>query len=55
MLATANHYWLDVITAPAVLALAYALAAVPEYIRRHGLRRPGWLRVAGQVRELHAR
>jgi hypothetical protein len=46
VLATANHYWLDVITAPAVLALAYALAAVPEYIRRHGLRRPGRVHLA---------
>lgn len=50
VLSTANHYWLDVITAPAVLALAYALAAVPEYIRRNGLRRPGWLRVAARSR-----
>lgn len=54
VLSTANHYWLDVITAPAVLALAYALAAVPEYIRRHGLQRPGWLRVAARSRA-HAR
>ena len=54
VLATANHYWLDVITAPAVLALAYALAAVPEYIRRRGARRPGWLRVDARSRS-HAR
>jgi hypothetical protein len=50
VLATANHYWLDVITAPGVLALAYAMAAVPEYIRRHGLRRPGSLHLAARSR-----
>jgi hypothetical protein len=50
VLATANHYWLDVITAPAVLVLAYALAAVPEYIRRHGLRMPRGLPVAVRSR-----
>jgi hypothetical protein len=54
VLATANHYWLDVITAPAVLALAYALAAGPEYIRRHGLPRHGWPHVAARSRA-HAR
>ena len=54
VLATANHYWLDVITAPAVLVLAYALAAVPEYIRRHGLRVPRGLPVAVRSRA-HAR
>lgn len=54
VLATANHYWLDVVAAPAVLALAYLMAAVPEYIRRHGLRRPGWLPVAVRPRA-HAR
>ena len=50
VLATANHYWLDVITAPAVLALAYALAALPEYIRRRGLRRPGQVYLAVRQR-----
>ena len=55
VLATANHYWLDVVTAPAVLAIAYALAAVPAYLRKHGLRRrPGWPRVAAGSRA-HAR
>jgi hypothetical protein len=55
VLATANHYWLDVVTAPAVLAIAYALAAVPEYIRRHGrTRRPRWSRVEAGSR-VHAR
>lgn len=54
VLATANHYWLDVITAPAVLVLAYGIAAVPEYIRRHGLRRPGSLHVEARSRA-HAR
>ena len=54
VLATANHYWLDVITAPAVLVLAYALAAVPEYIRRHGLRLPRGRPVAARSRA-HAR
>ena len=42
VLATANHYWLDVITATGVLALAYALAAALELARRHGIKpRPG--------------
>ena len=54
VLATANHYWLDVIVAPAVLVLAYAVAAVPEYIRRHGLHRPGWLYLTARSRA-HAR
>jgi hypothetical protein len=41
VLATANHYWLDVITATGVLALAYALAASLELGRRHRIgRRP---------------
>jgi hypothetical protein len=41
VLATANHYWLDVITATGVLALAYALAASLELARRHRIgRRP---------------
>ncbi|HXW46229.1 MAG TPA: phosphatase PAP2 family protein [Streptosporangiaceae bacterium] len=37
VLATANHYWLDVITAPGVLALAYAMALLPAAGRRFGL------------------
>jgi len=37
VLATANHYLLDVITAPAVLLLAYAIAASPALARRVGL------------------
>jgi PAP2 superfamily protein len=37
VLATANHYLLDVITAPAVLLLAYAIAAAPALARRLGL------------------
>jgi hypothetical protein len=36
VLATANHYWLDVITAVGVLALGYAIAAAVEVARRHG-------------------
>ena len=34
VLATANHYLLDVITAPAILALAYAAAAIPALVRQ---------------------
>lgn len=34
VIATANHYMLDVITAPAVLVLAYAIAALPALRRR---------------------
>jgi len=37
VLATANHYLLDVITAPGVLLLAYAIAAAPALARRAGL------------------
>ncbi|HEY7361023.1 MAG TPA: phosphatase PAP2 family protein [Streptosporangiaceae bacterium] len=37
VLATANHYLLDVITAPAVLLLAYAIAASPALARRLSL------------------
>jgi hypothetical protein len=37
VLATANHYLLDVVTAPAVLLLAYAIAASPALARRLGL------------------
>jgi hypothetical protein len=36
VLATANHYWLDVITAWGVLVLAYAAAAAVALARRHG-------------------
>ena len=36
-LATASHYTLDVITAPAVLVLAYAIPGLPAPgLRRHG-------------------
>jgi len=34
VLATANHYLLDVITAPLILLLAYATAAIPPHARR---------------------
>jgi len=37
VLATANHYWLDVILAPGVLAFAYGIAAAPALARRYGL------------------
>jgi len=37
VLATGNHYWLDVILAPGVLVLAYAVAAAPALARRYGL------------------
>ena len=37
VLVTANHYLLDAITAPAVLLLAYAIAASPALVRRLGL------------------
>jgi PAP2 superfamily len=37
VLATANHYWLDVILAPGVLVLAYAIAWAPAEARRYGL------------------
>jgi hypothetical protein len=37
VLATANHYLLDVITAPAVLLLAYAIAAASALARQLGL------------------
>jgi hypothetical protein len=42
VLATANHYLLDVLTAPGVLLLAYAIALSPAMIRRAGLRTPSW-------------
>jgi hypothetical protein len=35
VLATANHYLLDVITAPAILLLGYAVAGIPVLLRRH--------------------
>ena len=44
VLATANHYRLDVITAAGVLALAYALAAALQLAYRYGI---GRLRSAG--------
>jgi PAP2 superfamily len=34
VLATANHYLLDVITAPLILLLGYAIAAIPPHARR---------------------
>jgi PAP2 superfamily len=37
VLATGNHYWLDVILAPGVLVLAYAIALAPAQARRYGL------------------
>jgi PAP2 superfamily len=37
VLATGNHYWLDVILAPGVLVLAYAIAAAPAQARRYGV------------------
>jgi hypothetical protein len=42
VLATANHYLLDVLTAPGVLLLAYAIALSPALIRHAGLRAPSW-------------
>jgi hypothetical protein len=42
VLATANHYLLDVITAPGVVLLAYAIALLPRFVRRHG-----WVRSGG--------
>jgi PAP2 superfamily len=42
VLATANHYLLDVITAPLILLLGYAIAAIPPHARRLlSSRRPG--------------
>jgi hypothetical protein len=37
VLATANHYLLDVVTAPAVLLVAYAIVASPALAHRLGL------------------
>jgi hypothetical protein len=34
VLSTANHYMLDVVTAPAVVVLAYAIALAPSLARR---------------------
>ncbi len=42
VLATANHYLLDVLTAPGVLLLAYAIALSPALIRRAGVTAPSW-------------
>jgi hypothetical protein len=45
VLATANHFVLDVITAPGLLLLAYAVALSPALARRAGLRIvPRWPR-----------
>jgi PAP2 superfamily len=38
VLSTANHYMLDVITAPAVVVLGYAIAEAPALARHAGLR-----------------
>jgi hypothetical protein len=37
VLATANHYMLDVVTAPGVVLLAYTIALLPRFARRLGL------------------
>src|SRR5215469_2020816 len=37
VLATANHYLLDVLTAPGVVLIAYGIALAPSYARRRGL------------------
>ncbi len=50
VLATANHYWLDVILAPGVLVLAYVIAAAPVRARRYGLWPPGRRPLAIPVR-----
>jgi hypothetical protein len=47
VLATANHYWLDVITAADVLALAYTLAAALPLARHHG-KKPSLRRSPGR-------
>jgi hypothetical protein len=50
VLATANHYWLDVILAPGVLVLAYGIAAAPMLARRYGLWPPRRRPIAVQPR-----
>jgi hypothetical protein len=50
VLATGNHYWLDVVLAPGVLVLAYAIAAAPAQARRYGLWPPRRRAVAAQPR-----
>jgi hypothetical protein len=58
VLATANHYLLDVITAPGVLLLAYAVAAAPALARRPGVPRlQPWLahRSAGRLSQVTER
>ena len=43
MLATANHYLLDIVVAPGVVALAYAIAALAECVANWTRRRaPSW-------------
>ena len=49
VLATANHYLLDVITAPGVVLLAYAVALLPRFARRRGLVHDGSLRRRGSL------
>jgi hypothetical protein len=49
VLATANHYLLDVITAPGVVLLAYAIALLPRFARRLGLVHGGSLRRGGSL------
>src|SRR5215469_9173520 len=49
VLATANHYLLDVITAPGVVLLAYAMALLPRFARRFGLVHGGSLRRGGSL------
>jgi hypothetical protein len=49
VLATANHYLLDVITAPGVVLLAYAIALLPRFARRLGLVHGGSLHCGGPL------
>jgi hypothetical protein len=49
VLATANHYLLDVITAPGVVLLAYALALLPRFARHLGLVHGGSLGPCGSL------
>jgi len=49
VLATANHYLLDVITAPGVVLLAYAIALLPRFARRLGLVHGGSPRCGGSL------
>jgi hypothetical protein len=49
VLATANHYLLDVITAPGVVLVAYAIALLPRFARHRGLIHGGSLRRCGPL------